>query len=630
MKSNFNKFIILLALVVTCTTMVFAQGTTITLLHVNDTHSHLDAVGPKDANLDGTLGGIAKAATIIGTVRATEENVLLLHAGDIFQGDPMFNTYFGVPELQLMAQLGFDAMTIGNHEFGYGPDALDGVISTAFAGGSFPLLSANLDMSAYPALETWITPSVIKTVGGVKIGIFGMTVPNDLTTFSAPVIILDDLLPIAQKTANDLRSAGAQVVICLSHLGIYNDRLVAAADSRIDFIVGGHDHNLFLQPLQITNAVGKTVQVFQAGDHYKHIGKLHFTVADGKVTVNDYTMIDVNASIPAEPTVQAVVNELKNGVVATFGDVYHTVIGTSQFELSKKFNAAIPLRDTPLGNFVTDAFRNKTGTDLAITALGLISESIPAGKIVGADVFRSLSYGFDPATGLGFQLATVDISGAELVKGMEIGLSQLEIGDDIFLQFSGLRFKYDPAKSVGQRVILTSIHLDRKRFNPAAHYSLTINTGILMLLGSLGVEVGNVQVLPDFEYNVVRDQIAMMKKVNYHSEGRIREMMENALAKGMVGAEKSSPAPTTAMLLGNFPNPFNPATAIRYNVAGASHVTLKIYDIMGREVVTIVDRIEQPGEHSATWDASGFASGMYYYRLTAGTSTEIKKMLLMK
>src|SRR5512143_3733639 len=168
-------------LVVAFATGLWAQGTTITLLHVNDTHSHLDAVGPKDADLNGTLGGIARAATMIGTVRATEENVLLLHAGDVFQGDLFFNAYFGVPEFQLMKSLGFDAMTVGNHEFDFGPEVLRDVLATAFAGGSFPLISANLDMSQFTDLETWITPSVTKTVGGVKIGIFGLTIPNNPT-----------------------------------------------------------------------------------------------------------------------------------------------------------------------------------------------------------------------------------------------------------------------------------------------------------------------------------------------------------------------------------------------------------------------------------------------------------------
>src|SRR5208283_102587 len=141
--------------------LAFSQGTTITVLHVNDTHSHIDGFGHKDANLNGLLGGIARAATVIGTVKATEPNVLLLHAGDLSVGDPFYNTYFGIPEYQMMLQLGFDAMTAGNHEFDFGPGPLNDVLSTAFAGGSFPLISANLNMDGFPVLKTWIQPAIM-------------------------------------------------------------------------------------------------------------------------------------------------------------------------------------------------------------------------------------------------------------------------------------------------------------------------------------------------------------------------------------------------------------------------------------------------------------------------------------
>jgi len=297
-----KKNLLYLAIIVTCliaNKKIEAQPVTITLLHVNDTHSHLDATGPKDDNLEGTLGGIAKAATVIEELRATEPNVLLLHAGDVFQGDPMFNTYFGVPEFMLMKQLGFDAMAVGNHEFDFGPDVLNDVLTTAFANGSFPLISANLDMSAFPALQQWVQPSIIKNIAGVHIGIFGMTVPNNPTNNPAPVIVNDDVIGIAQQTADALHAGGAEVVICLSHLGIFYDKLVAANTSGINFIIGGHDHYLLEEPVTVTNINGSPVPVFQAGEHYRYIGKLHFTVDQGTVSMNDYEIVHVDKNVPA-------------------------------------------------------------------------------------------------------------------------------------------------------------------------------------------------------------------------------------------------------------------------------------------------------------------------------------------
>jgi len=209
------------------TTSLTAQ-TTITLLHVNDTHSHLDAFGPKSFHLDGPIGGIAKAAIVIERVKATEPNVLLLHAGDFFVGDFFFNKYFGVPELQILKQLGVDAMAVGNHEFDLGPGPLADALTAGFAGGSFPVLSVNLNFSAFPPLQPWIQPSIMKTIGGVKIGIFGMTLPGNAQNVPAPVIIRDNIVEIATAAVANLKGAGADVVICLSHLGFYYDKIIVA------------------------------------------------------------------------------------------------------------------------------------------------------------------------------------------------------------------------------------------------------------------------------------------------------------------------------------------------------------------------------------------------------------------
>lgn len=617
----------LLTLVLVVSVLTFAQGTTITLLHVNDTHSHLDAFGPKDANLNGTLGGIARAATVIGTVKATEPNVLLLHAGDLFQGDPFFNTYFGVPEFQLMLQLGFDAMAVGNHEFGYGPGLLNDVLTTAFAGGSFPLLSANLDMSGFPDLKKWIQPSMMKTVGGVKIGIFGMTVPGDPTTFPAPVTISDNVVQIATQQTAMLRDSGATVVIFLSHLGSYLDKIVAANVAGIDFIIGGHDHYLFAQPIPITNPAGKQTLLFQAGDHYAHIGKLHFTVDNGTVKVDDYTMLTVDSSVPAEPTIQGIVDQLKQGIVAQFGDLYGTQVAVATHDLNKASDPASPLRDTPLGNIVTDAFRAKTGTDLGFTANGLISEKIYAGPIVGADVFRSMSYGLDPATGLGFKMATFSMRGEDLRVGLEVSLSQLEIGDDFSPQVSGMTFKYDPKRPIGHRVIDGSIKIGGKPCVPVRTYTVTSNSGLPMLLQTLGVPISDLHELPDFEFTVVMDYIQQLGIVSTIAEGRI---LDNSIhpAKAVADTRRLT------AVCSSYPNPFNPTTTIAFHLPQNGFVHLDIFNSLGQEIAQVASGEMLAGDHAVTWDAGsagkGLSSGIYFYRLQAGDIIETHKIILMK
>jgi len=607
------------------------QAQTITLLHVNDTHSHLDAFGPKDENLNGLIGGIAKAATVIGQVRATEPNVLLLHAGDVFQGDLFFNKYFGIPEFQMMYQSGFDAMAVGNHEFDFGPGVLNDVLTTAFAGGSFPLLSANLDMSAFPQLQTWIQPSIMRMIDGVQIGIFGMTVPGNPTTMSDPVVILEDIVGIGQQTATSLRSLGAQVVICLSHLGVYLDKIVATYVQGIDFIIGGHDHLLFEQPIPVTGVFGQTTHIFQVGEHYRFMGKLRFSVEASIIQIVDYTVLALDSSIAAEPSVQGIVDVLKAGIVTQYGNVYTDVVGTAQNELGELYDLTSPLRDTPLGNLIADAYRARTSTEIAITPNGLISERIYAGRVVAADVFRAVSYGFDEATGLGLKMATFQITGAELLKGLEISLSQLEVTDDFSPQVSGMTFKYNPRRPAGHRVIVGSIRINGRPFIPVARYTVTVNTGLLMLLNDLGVQVDNITLLPDLEYHVVRDYIEQLGTVQYHAEGRIQDIRVQARPNQIVADVHGTEAGVQTYALHEcYPNPFNPSTVISFRLPVSGLVTLKVYNVLGQEVATLVSGEVDAGTHAVTWNATGLAGGIYFYRLDAASFSQTKKVMLLK
>ncbi len=374
-----------------------AESAVVTVLHVNDTHSHLEAEGPRTTALEGTVGGIARAAMVIGQERAADPNALLLHAGDALQGDPSFNAFFAVPELEMLAAFGFDAFTVGNHELDFGSEIFGGMIlpqATAFA--SVPMLGANIDnLAAVPSLTDRIKPSILKDVNGVKVGIFGLTVPGDLTSNPAPLVIREDIPEIAAAAVADLRAAGAEAVICLSHLGVLGDRALAQSVSGIDVIVGGHDHYLFEKPVTENAPDGKKVLILQAGSYWQHVGRLRFTVSNGAFRLVDYRMLNVDETVPAEPTVEAQVEALRPNQVAAWGDLFGTKLGAAVRPLERTWDARSFRRDTPLGNLITDAYRNVTKTDVALASLGLVAERIAEGPITGLDVFRAVSYGFD-------------------------------------------------------------------------------------------------------------------------------------------------------------------------------------------------------------------------------------------
>jgi 2',3'-cyclic-nucleotide 2'-phosphodiesterase (5'-nucleotidase family) len=446
-------------------------------------------------------------------------------------GDLFFNEYLGVPELQLLQSLGLDAMVLGNHEFDFGPDFLTAVLNATWpSGGNFPILSTNLDLSGYPVLGNWVTtePSLIKDVDGVKVGFFGLTTPFVINEMPAPAVLLTNLGEIAAESAQALRAQGAQVVICLAHLGLDLSRQLAAEVPGIDVIVNAHDHVALDQPEQITSPNGGTTFVVSAGEYYRWVGRLELAVDGSEVKFAGYHLIDVNRQTPELPEVAAVVEPLKAGIVARYGDVYHRRLAWAFDNIPNTFDPAHQARDTGIGNLWTDAYRKRTRTEIAVEVNGYLDEPIPHGTVVGADVFRVNSGGlpdFDPGTGTlrvaPFRLATIKLTGAQLVQALE---TTLVASEDTFPQVSGMRFDYDSNRPPGQQLIVESIRVHGSRLQANRLYSLTVNEAVLMFLPLLGIDAQDQQVLPDVGFEAVRDLVDARGFLLPWPEGRIRDV----------------------------------------------------------------------------------------------------------
>lgn len=495
-----------------------ASAATLTIVHVNDSHSHLDAVGPKDANLDGTLGGLEKAATVIGGIRAAEPASLVLHAGDFFEGDIYFNATFGSAELALLAQLGFDAVTVGNHELHYGADGL----LWALAGADFqapPLLSANLVLSKFaPEVASHVQASMMKEVGGIAVGIFGLTTPYDAALPDPSLVLAGSaIFEAAVDQTRSLRNAGAQVVVLLSHLGFELDKQVAAAVAAalapegiagIDVVVGGHDHILLSTPFEVARPDGGTTLILQAGESYLEVGRLRLAVDGGTVSLADYALVPVDASVPRDAAVKAVVDGIEAQITALHGDMFHTPVAFAPRDLSQKFDPDRPRRDTAIGDLVTDALRHETGAEIGVTTLGLLADRIWAGPVVPRDLFRPVAYGFDPATGLDFPVGTFQITGLQLGAAVEYGIDVwlTQHSEDLFPQVSGITIAYDSRRPFGSRIVAAFV--GTRPLDPTAVYTCAGNYFLVMALQQLLAGFGmplpaEPVILPMDEYEAV-------------------------------------------------------------------------------------------------------------------------------
>ena len=480
-----------------------AQVDTLTILHVNDTHSHILPYGPKDAEGDWTWGGMARIATLVGMNKMSANNVMLLHAGDVFLGDFMFQKYLGVAEFEIMKALGYDAFALGNHEFDLYPSTLKYVLNEAgFPGEGFPVLCANLDISGDPELAYFIQPYTIKEYGDLKVGIFALlTETTNQISNPSPVVVLP-ALGEAQAWVDTLEAHDCDLIILLSHLGFQYEQLIASSVSGIDIIVGGHSHDVLTSPAQIGNTL-----LLQAGEFGRYLGKLTLYLNNEDIQSWDYELQSVDSSVPEEPTLAYMIAGLASEVEANpwFGPVYTDVIAHAGNEIKKPLGEGL-FKDTPLGNLVSDAFRDETETDIAFYPQGFCSQTIYPGPVKGADIFQAIPYGFDPATGLGFKLATFETDGMSIIYGLEFAVYNLPYAEDFFLHSSNFSYAYNSSDPPGSRIDYSSISVNGQPLDPFGSYTITVPEGVIPFLSQIpGFQINDLVVTEHYMYTVVRD-----------------------------------------------------------------------------------------------------------------------------
>jgi len=268
----------------------------ITILHTNDVHSHIEPFSSNDSR-NANMGGVARRATLIESIRQENSNSLLFDAGDMFQGTPYFNYYGGELEFKLMSIMGYDAATIGNHDFDAGIDGLHKQLPHA----KFDLVSANYDFTN-TVMDTKVKPYKIFKKDGIKIGVFGLGIELeglvDNRMFKETRYL--DPVSVAQETSRILNEVEhCDLVICLSHLG-YNyrknpdkisDLKLASLTNGIDLIIGGHTHTFLKKPTVTKNNLGKNMLINQVGWAGINLGRIDFYFSEDSIGADGTSII---------------------------------------------------------------------------------------------------------------------------------------------------------------------------------------------------------------------------------------------------------------------------------------------------------------------------------------------------
>ncbi|MGD9477362.1 5'-nucleotidase C-terminal domain-containing protein [Shinella sp. G-2] len=505
------------------------------ILHINDLHSRIEAINKFDSTCSTEeegkgecFGGVARLKAAIDAQRQalTGKNVLLLNAGDNFQGSLFYTTYKGAVEAEFLNLMKFDAMTVGNHEF---DDSEDG-LATFLDKVQFPVVTANVAASASSKIGDRIKPFVVLDQGGQKIGVVG-AVANDTAELSSPgpnVLIGNDVADIT-AAIGELKKQGVNKIIALTHVGYPRDLAAIAKIPDVDVVVGGHT-NTFLSntsdkaegpyPTLVDNPGGYKVPVVQAAAYTKYLGNLKVVFDDaGVVKEASGEPILIDASIKPDEAVLArikelagPIEELKNKIVA---ETSEPVDGSR--EVCRAAECA-------MGNLVTDAILDRTkdqGMTIAITNGGGLRASIDGGPVSMGEVLSVLPFQNTVAT---FQL-----KGSDLVAALENGLSQIEEGAGRFPQVSGMKYSFDKSKPAGSRVVSVEVK-EGDAFvplDPAKTYGVVSNN--YMRSGGDGYSVFAKSGTNAYDFGpnlelVVADYLSAHRPYKPYTDGRITEV----------------------------------------------------------------------------------------------------------
>lgn len=453
------------------TASVAAADYSLTILHTNDFHARFEPISRFDSGCSAEdnaagecFGGTARLVTAIADARARTNNSILVDGGDQFQGTLFYTYYKGAAAAEFMNKLGYDGMTVGNHEFDDGPEVLRGFMDSV----NFPVLMSNADVSNEPLLADTLMKSTVIERAGEQIGMIGLT-PQNTDELASPGANITFTAPIAavQAEVDKLTEMGVTKIVVLSHSGYNVDLEVAANTTGVDVIVGGHSNTLLGDDEDAAGAyptmVGDTA-VVQAYAYGKFLGELNVTFDDaGVITEASGAPLLIDASVTEDAATVARVAEL----AAPLDEIRNQVVAETAASIDGDRSVCRAM-ECEMGNLIADAMLDRVraqGIQIAFQNSGGIRASIDAGEVTKGEVL----------TVLPFQntLSTFQVSGAAMIAALENGASQHEDGSGRFPQVSGMSFVVDLSQEPGSRI--SDIMVDGAAIDPAATYGVVSN-----------------------------------------------------------------------------------------------------------------------------------------------------------
>jgi len=466
--------ILLLPLCLSATAEELTEAPDVTILFTHDLHSHLLPSVSEDG---GEFGGYARLMTVIKEQRRKYPDAILVDGGDFSMGS-LFQTAYATSaiELRMMGMMGYDVTTFGNHEYDYLQSGLKAMLNAAKASGDpVPtIVNANYlppkegedgyDADMHAALDNYgVKDYTIIERGGVYYVIFGIfgfdaddCAPNSGMILQDPVESAKKTVEAAVKECSDTYGADP-VVICLSHSGTSDgkgeDYSIAESVDGIDVIISGHTHTTLATPIEVNGTY-----IVSAGEYGKNLGSIRFTYEDGKVIFKKYELFPINENVEDDTDTAKIVEEFKASVekdyLAAYGVSFDEVLVNNPYKFDTQKEVGATLHESTVANVYSDAYKwavekvTGEGVDLALTAAGVIRESLPTGNVTVSDVFNAASLG----VGTEGELVAIWITGKDLKCVLEVDASVQPLMKSAQLYCSGVEYSINTNRMIFNKV----------------------------------------------------------------------------------------------------------------------------------------------------------------------------------
>lgn len=530
------------------------------ILFTNDLHSHLTGFAPESdyspltTDDDKTVGGFARIASILKREKNEGQTTVIVDAGDFLMGTlfQSVETKTGF-QLQLMKEMGYDVVALGNHEFDLGPEKFAEIVESAAKADVPAILMSNGVFSKKETADDRIEDLVNRNIisrkfilerDGLKIGFFSILgkVADENAAF-APPITFGKQVPLARKMIEELQHEKCDLIICLSHSGVAKredgkwegeDVSLAEKVKGIDVIISGHTHTELREPIFVN---GTTIA--QTGEYGKNVGKLVIEVDNGSVKFEEYKLISVDDRIEGDITINRKIGLQKqlvsSEILSPLGLDYNHPVAESDFLL--ECNEQGDFEKSNLGPLVADAIHNYVnnhspeGTDISIVAVGVIRDRIVPGIQTATDIFRVMTMGSGEDSMPGYPLARVYVTGEELKNILEILQIAWKSTPANYCYYSGVKIGLETENGIFKKITKIEIlgkdgALNSVDFSKKNHtlYSITANSYMLEFIGIIKkMSFGLINVVPK---DKIGNPVKIMKSVIIDIDGKKEGIQE--------------------------------------------------------------------------------------------------------